>query len=196
LISGKLTQSLLEAFLPLIRQKRIVRLQCPPKTHNNTLDLAQYGFVPLARREYHYNSKTLLHIPNSSAFELKPIDNALLFDACMWKPLMLDIYQNFNHYLQHAIGFVLWDPLTKRVVSETHGVGADQLMEIATVTHPDYQNKQLASIICNHLINTRMQAGKNTIWSCDEHNIASGKVAEKQGMAEMIPYDFYIYKRI
>ncbi len=86
------------------------------------------------------------------------------------------------------------DAEKKLVSSEAHGVIAENLVEIGTVTHENYRGKQLSTIVCNNLIRNLVKKGLNPIWSCDKANIASWKVAEHQGMDDRMEYIFHTLK--
>lgn len=190
LIGGSIDINIFQEFFILLKSKKHVRLYCNEKTQ---IDFSTFGFSSIRRREYKYQGHKP-NIPiykNNTPYILKKIDNESTFDLCIWKTLMLEIYNTKENYLKNAIGFVLWDKVKQLVVSEIHGICSKQYTEIAAVTRENYRGQHLATILCNHFIHYVMKKGLQPIWSCDEQNIASWKVAERQQMKQVNGYKFY-----
>lgn len=104
---------------------------------------------------------------------------------------MTEIYGNKNNYLKSSIGFILWDAVKKQVASETHGVISRDLIEIGTITHEDYRNQGLSTIVCNHLLQVALKRKLRPVWTCDKTNLASNKVAQHLHMNDVKEYIFH-----
>ena len=58
---------------------------------------------------------------------------------------------------------------------------SDDEVDIGVETAPDYRHMGLASIAANQMIRCCFEEHKRPVWSCDEGNSASRKLAEKLG---------------
>lgn len=193
LIAGELSENIFQDFLLLLKQKKRVILLCEQKANSDQLNLLDYGFTIIPKREYKYKNITA-EIPtyrNKTNYILKQIKDEETFNLCIWKRLILDIYLDAKTYLKNGIGFILWDADKQLVVSEAHGICSKQFIEIVTVTHANYRGQNLSTIVCNHLIHYAIDKGLNPVWACNEDNVASWKVAEHQGMDKITKYSFY-----
>ena len=114
---------------------------------------------------------------------------------CLWKPLITDIFGNAENYLQNGIGFIFWDANNQMIASECHGISSNEFVEVGTITHENYRDQKLSTILCNHLIRYAIGTDLKPVWSCDQENLVSCKVAEKQGMGELIKYSFYTWSK-
>lgn len=193
IVAGEIDKNIFQDFLIPLKSKKSIKMQCEPSAHYKNFDLSEFGFTPILRREYKYKSNSL-NIPkfaNETGFIIKKIENEQIFDLCLWKSIMLDIYGSASNYLQNTMGYLLWDANQELVVSEAHGIRSKEWIEIATVTHEKYRGKKLSTIVCNHLIHEGIKQGLRPVWSSDENNIASWKAAEHQGMDVMTQYIFY-----
>lgn len=193
LMAGKVNKNIFQDFFVLLKQKRNVRLQYQPKTNIDQLNLLDFGFTIIPRREYKYKN-VYVEIPkyeNKTGYVLKQIKDEKTFNLCLWKQLILDIYLDAKTYLKNGTGFVLMDVEKQLVVSEAHGICSKKSLEIATVTDENFRGQNLATVVCNHLIHYALNKNLNPVWSCNETNIASCKVAEHQGMDEITKYSFY-----
>ncbi|MDO8954050.1 MAG: GNAT family N-acetyltransferase [Gammaproteobacteria bacterium] len=191
LTAGHLNEVLFQEFFVLLKQKCNVRLQCGLSVNYKPLKLLNFTSIP--RREYKYDMSALVipHYENQTPYILKPIKDKAMFNLCIWKKIMLETYLTPENYLKNAIGFVLWDADKQIVVSEAHGICSKHLVELVTVTHEKYRGQKLSTIVCNHLIHHAVSKGLHPVWSCNESNVASSRVAEHQGMKEITKYTFY-----
>ena len=182
-------------FFRLLEQKSLVKLVCPPSTHNNLFTFEDFGFVPVARLQYRY--KSIQPIPdyiNNTEYQLLPVTKKNIH-LCNWYALFISICGDMENYHKSCIGLILWDKDNERVASEAHGVVANDLVEIGTTTHEAYRGKKLSTIVCNRLIQDSIKQGLHPIWTCDESNMASRKVAEHQCMNHKTAYTFYTLKK-
>lgn len=194
LIAGNLSEHIFEDFFILLKQKQNVKLICDPRNNIDKLNFQDFGFTVIPRREYRYKNISL-GIPiyeNKTGYTLKQIKDERTFNLCIWKQLMLDIYGDVKTYIKNGAGFVLLDDEKQIVVSEAHGICSKQFIEIGTITHENYRGKNLSTIVCNHLIYYAIAQGLNPVWSCNEDNVASWKVAAHQGMDVIKEYNFYL----
>lgn len=187
-ITGDVNAKIFEEYYALLKQKRNVRLQYEAQEKK---DLLSYGFNLIPRREYKYIDEHVPLYENKTKYSLKRIDTTAMFELCLWKDLILDIYKNAQNYLKNGFGFILWDEEKQLVVSEAHGICSTKWLEVAAVTHENYRGQGLSTIVCNHLIHHAIQHNMRPVWGCNETNIASYKVAEHQGMHMVARYNFY-----
>jgi hypothetical protein len=196
-VAGKIDERIFQEFLPLLKEKERVSLAFDPTISVEHLHLPKLGFTPVARRQYQYKEIDLNKIPeykNENGLTLKKIADESTFDLCLWKSLITSFFGNTDHYLKHGIGFVLLDTINQRIASEAHGIASKELIEVGTITDETYRGKGLSTIVCSHLIRTAIKKGLHPVWTCDDANVASWKVAEKQGMDDMTKYTFHILK--
>lgn len=114
-----------------------------------------------------------------------------MFRRCLWFDLMRALLGGAQPFLQHAAALVMRDPLTGVIASESYVVSSWRYAEIGTITHPDYRGKGLSTVLCGQAIRWAASQGRVSIWSCDEANTASWRVAERLGMRAGTPYCFY-----
>jgi len=193
-VSGEVNEEIFLECFELLKKKQMVKLVVDP---NPQFDLSRFGFVTVSRRQYRYKDihGKIPQYDNNSSYLIKKIDDIETFNLCMWKPLMTDIFGSAENYLTNGIGFVLWDANNKIIASESHGIPSKEFIEIGTVTHENYRGQKLSTILCNHLIRHAIEKKLKPVWSCDEANVVSWKVAEKQGMDELIKYTFYTWSK-
>ncbi len=189
-MGGVLNDESLAQYINILKEKGFIKVAFEG---NAQLNLSPFGFVPVARRQYRYKDihARLPSYPNHTAFILKKIEEATTFQACIWYDFMLSLYGSIENYLHHGLGFVLWDTQNQRIASETHGILSHTLVEVATITHENYRNQNLSTILCNHFLKYAIAQGLHPTWSCDETNPASWRVAQKQGMDDESQYTFY-----
>lgn len=193
-IQGEINEEIFEECFKLLKKKPMVKLVVEP---NPQLDLAKFGFLSVSRRQYRYRDihSKIPQYENNSSYLIKKIEDIETFNLCLWKPLMTSIFGSAENYLKHGIGFILWDSNNKIIASESHGIPSKELVEVGTVTHENYRNQKLSTILCNHLIRHAIEKKLKPVWSCDDANFISWKVAEKQGMDELIKYTFYNWNK-
>lgn len=189
-LKGEINEETFQPCLELLKKKQIIKLAFEPMPQ---FDLSKYGFVPVARRQYRYkniHSKIPIY-ENDSRYLIKKIEDIETYNLCLWKSLMTDIFGGIENYLKNGIGFILWDTDNQMIASEVHGIPSNEFIEVATITHENYRGQKLSTILCNHLIRYAIQKNLKPVWSCDEKNFISWKVAEKQNMDELIRYTFH-----
>jgi RimJ/RimL family protein N-acetyltransferase len=108
---------------------------------------------------------------------------------------MTDIFGSAENYLSNGIGFIFWDVNNQIIASESHGIPSKEFIEIGSITHENYRGQKLSTVLCNHLIRYAIQENLKPVWSCDEENLISWKVAEKQGMDDLIRYTFHTWTK-
>lgn len=191
-LKGDINEEEFAECMQILKQKQTVKLFFEPDPQ---FDLAKLGFVPLLRRQYRY--KNIHHnmpiFENNSGYLLKKIEDLETFDLCLWKPLLIGFFGTAENFLKNGIGYILWDAQHKIIASEAYGIPSKKFVEVGTITHELYRGKKLSTILCNHLIRNAIQKGLQPIWTCDDANLFSWKVAEKQGMDEKIQYIFYTW---
>ncbi len=189
-MSGEANEKIFQACLKLLKHKQKINLVVKPTL---PFDLLQFGFVPVARRQYRYKD-THGKIPlyeNNTNYLIKKIEDIETYNLCLWKPLMTAIFGSAENYLQNGVGYIFWDTHKQMIASESHGIPSKEFIEVGTITHENYRGQKLSTILCNHLIRDAIKRNLKPVWSCDDENVASWKVAEKQGMDELIKYTFH-----
>jgi hypothetical protein len=191
-VTGEVSENIFQECFELLKEKQIVKLVVEP---NPQFDLSRFGFVPVSRRQYRYKDihSKIPQYENGSSYLVKKIENIETFELSMWKSLMTAIFGSAENYLKNGMGFILWDSNNKIIASESHGIPSKELIEVGTITHENYRGQKLSTILCNHLIRHAIEKKLNPVWSCDDANFISWKVAEKQGMDELIKYTFYTW---
>jgi GNAT superfamily N-acetyltransferase len=190
-IKGNLNEIVFKECLTLLKQKQMIKLVLEPHPKFN---LSRYGFVPVSRRQYRYkniNNKIPVY-ENNSGYQIIKIEDIKTFNLCMWKTLITGFFGSAENYLKNGIGFILWDSKNQIIASESHGIPSKKFIEVGTITHEKYRGQKLSTILCNHLIRYAAQNGLQSVWTCDEVNTISWKVAEKQGMDELHHYTFFV----
>lgn len=193
-ISGLLNPTIFAEFYNILKTKDNVKLVCEEQSHENLINFSSYGFQSVARVQYRFrdiNSQAVKSYENNTRYVLCPITEKSILDSCLWKNLVVSIFGSSNNYLEKGAGFVLQDPKDQQVASESHGVIGGDLIEIGTITHHDHQSRGLSTIVCNELIRSAIKKGLHPIWTCDQANTPSNRVAQHQGMDEVKPYTFY-----
>lgn len=192
-IKGRVDEERFIACLKLLEQKPIVKLVFDPSP---AFDLLKYGFLTTPRRQYSYKNTNKLPVhENTSRYIIKKIDNEKLFDTCLWKSVVVDMFGSFNNYLKHGMGFIFWDDDNNMNASEVHGVPSNEYIEIGTITNEKYRGQQLSTILSNHIIRYAIKKNLKPMWTCDEENFISWKVAERQGFDELTRYTFYTWSK-
>ena len=191
-IAGKLSKEMFKHFLKLLIDKPLVKLVCPLAAYDGNFTLTDFGFEQTARLQYQYQDTRLItHVENNSRYKLMRVEDEKTFNSCNWFSFMSSLFSSPDAYLKTGISLILYDTTKNVVASEAHGIIADNVVEIGAVTHEDYRNQGLSTIVCNKLIQDCIKKGLNPIWTCDTNNIASRKVAERQGMEVKIEYIFH-----
>lgn len=193
-ISGEINEKIFEKCFKILSQKPVIKLVLNPQPKIN---ISELGFVPVSRRQYRYTD-THNKIPiytNHSGFLIKKIDDAETFNLCIWKSLMTDIFGSVENYLKNGIGFILWDEDKHVIASESHGIPSKEFIEVGSITNENYRRQKLSTILCNHLISYALKKELKPVWSCDDANFISWKVAEKQGMDNLIRYTFHTWTK-
>ncbi|HAT8860267.1 TPA: GNAT family N-acetyltransferase [Legionella pneumophila subsp. pneumophila] len=194
-IAGEFNREVFTNFLLILKEKVFVKLICPFSSTKEQINLTAYGFEPIERLQYRYKDGSKIQdCAGNSEFDLIPVHSEETFSLCNWYSFMTSMYGNPENYLKNCIGLTLWDREKRRVASEAHGVIAENLIEIGTITNEEYRGKHLSTIVCNKLIRESIKQGLHPIWTCDKANIASWKVAENQGMDDKMEYTFYSFK--
>jgi GNAT superfamily N-acetyltransferase len=190
-ISGVIDEATFQDCFHIIKEKPIIKLVFDPLPLFN---IAKYGFKPVPRRQYrykHFSDSIPIYKNHNEDLVIQKIEDSYMFNLCIWKPLMVDIFGSSQNYLRKGIGFVLWDSRNELVACECHGIPSKEFMEVLVITHEKYTRRGLATILCNHLIHVAIDKGLKPVWSCNEDNVFSWRAAEKQGMDELIKYNFY-----
>lgn len=154
-------------------------------------DAAWYGLMPISRRQYRYGAACPPEIEITSGFQVLPVANTLLFRRCQWSGFMSSILGSEANFMERASAFVLVDRRSDAIASEAFAIRSRGFAEIATVTSPAYQGRGLSTLLCNQLVQWVMARDVQPIWSCDETNAASWRVAEKLGMDRTVSYTFF-----
>jgi hypothetical protein len=162
------------------KPSRYLYLGAPPmldffEVKYNIINMVQF-FLPDSEKE---NIKTH-HLSVPKPYFLSSISNDN-FNRCNWYELLTRIFGDEKSYFKYAKGYCISDG--DKIISESHtGYISDNKFEIATVTVPEYQKKNLSYIVCLRLLNDYMQVGQyHPVWSCEERNTASMAVAKKLG---------------
>lgn len=191
-LAGEITKELLQKCLALLEGKQLIKLVIEPVP---LFDVSILGLTSCLRRQYKGIPRELPIYANSNSYLIKKIINHATFDLCQWKPLITDIFGSAENYFKNGLGFIFWDTTHQKVVSEAHGIPSKTLLEIGTITHANYRGQQLSTLLCNHLIRYAIERQLIPVWSCDEDNIGSWKVAEKQGWTHFRHYIFHTLAR-
>ncbi|KVO12957.1 hypothetical protein WL60_30455 [Burkholderia ubonensis] len=115
----------------------------------------------------------------------------MLFRRCQWSGFMSSILGSEANFMERASAFVLVDKDSDTIASEAFAIRSRGFAEIAVVTNPIYQGRGLSTLLCSQLVRWLMDRDLQPIWSCDETNAASWRVAEKLGMDLSVPYTFF-----
>lgn len=108
---------------------------------------------------------------------------------------MIGLYGSSENFLKHGLGYVLWDNEQQLIVCESYGIHTQKWMELGSITRENYRGQGLSTILCNHIIRKSIEMGLMPVWTCEIANIASCKIAENNGMNEIIEYSFSVWKR-
>lgn len=195
-IGGELNDQVFAEFICLLKEKGNLKLVCESSSHDNKINCIQYGFQPIARVQYRYTNVVpeIKLYPNDINYIIQEIKDEETLSKCIWGSFLTEIYGSKKNYLKSSIGFIFWDVEKKQVVSEAHGVISKDLIEIGTITHEDYRNQGLSTIICNHLVQVALKRKLQPLWTCDETNLASNRVAQHLGMDDRHQYIFHTLK--
>ncbi|WP_175003995.1 GNAT family N-acetyltransferase [Burkholderia lata] len=154
-------------------------------------DAARYGLAPVARRQYQYIGACPQDVENTSGYQVLPVESTLLFRQCQWSGFMASIFGSEANFMERASALVLFDQDSNAIVSEAFAIRSRGFAEIAAVTNPIYQGRGLSTLLCGQLVQWMMDRDLQPIWSCDETNAASWRVAEKLGMDLSLTYTFF-----
>ncbi|WP_157648116.1 GNAT family N-acetyltransferase [Burkholderia ubonensis] len=154
-------------------------------------DAARHGLAPVSRRQYRYVCACPPEIENHSGYQVLPVANTLLFRRCQWSSFMSSILGSEANFMERASAFVLVDQDSDTIASEAFAIRSRGFAEIAVVTNPIYQGRGLSTLLCSQLVQWLMDRDLQPIWSCDETNAASWRVAEKLGMDLSVSYTFF-----
>lgn len=190
-IGGKMGPDHFEAlFATVLKPMPLLKICCD----DNFFNLTSFGFKPVQRRQYRFSelNPSLPSWDTPPDLEIKQIESMALFAKTQWFNFISQFYLDSEDFLLKGLGFVLWDDAKHCVASEAFALITHEWAEIATITHEDYRRQQLSTLLCNHLIHALLKQKLRPIWSCEEDNIASWKIAERQGMDERIDYIFQV----
>ena len=192
-IAGSPDQTILSDFIRLLNQKGDVKLVYELPVTDVAANLDRFGFSSVARRQYCYKNDVSIisQYENKSSYVLKQLTDVSMLDLCIWSSLVIGLCGTADNYLKYGLCFILWDEQTQQVVSEAHGIASKNSIEVGTMTRESYRGKGLSTIVVNALIQEARKRHLKPVWTCDEANVASWKVAEHQGMDEMTSYTFY-----
>jgi len=193
-IIGDINEEIFQECFKLLKNKQVIKLALEP---NPQFDLSKFGFVPVSRRQYRYkdiNGK-IPRYENNTNYLIKKIEDVETYNLCLWNPLITDIFGSAENYLQNGIGFIFWDASNQMIASESHGIPSKEFIEVGSITHEKYREQKLSTILCNHLIRYVIERNLRPVWSCDEENLFSWKVAEKQGMDDLVKYTFHTWTK-
>ncbi|RXV65055.1 GNAT family N-acetyltransferase [Burkholderia stabilis] len=154
-------------------------------------DAPSYGLVPVPRRQYRYVAAFPPAAENTSGYHVLPVVDEMLFRRCRWSEFIGSILGGVANFHERATVFVLWDPHTNEIVSEAFAIRSRRFVEIAATTSPSHQGRGLSTLLCNQLVHWVMVRKLQPVWSCDEINAASWRIAEKLGMDSKISYTFF-----
>lgn len=190
-IAGNLNKEIFEEFYNVLKEKELVKLVC----ESNQIDFSQYGFMLIPRLQYRYKLQEANIYENTSNYSLEEINSQETLNKCTWGAFIAAIYGNASNYLNSSMGFILWDPVKKQVASEAHAIIGKNLIEIGTITHENYRGQGLSTIVCNQVIRLGIKKGLHPIWTCDQSNVSSNKIAQHQGMDEVTSYIFHTLQK-
>ena len=188
-ISGDTVQASEETLNILIANKPIKLIY----DINNAPHFSLDSFEKINRIQFYYPENSFAKCKQfmsqtPTGFEIRPIDNEL-FKKSNWYNYLLLFYGSIENYVKNGFGYCLVKE--GQIISEAHAcyVGGG-MVETGSVTHEDYRNNNLATIVRAHLINECLSRHLIPISSCDEANIGSARVSQKLGFKEQLRYQF------
>lgn len=116
-----------------------------------------------------------------------------LLEQCLWREQVDLAYGgNISRFLQN--GFGLCAVREGSVICEAYALfwGAGSV-EIGVFVHEDFRGRNLAAIICAHMIQHCEARGYSAYWTCERTNGASQSVARKLGFKLEAEYDWLRY---
>jgi len=192
--SGRISRIIWGDFLSVLSfLKNSVKLECSFGIRNELLSMARKRKAMLNTRiQFLYSPAVMRFNPSEipDGLELKPI-TATTVSKCGWiKPIFLPTYSTTQKYLDNTYGFCLIDKSTDKVVSEAHAVLGDRSVTLGIMTHPEYRRMGFATLVCKKLIGYCLDRGLAIIWSSDNSNEGSKKLARKLGFKAMFLYNY------
>lgn len=115
-----------------------------------------------------------------------------LFMRCLWSSEMIMAYGTSENFLMHAFGFCLM--YDDEICCESYAsFRAADRYEIGVITPEAYRRRGYAHMTCAYLAKKCAQSGYQTIWSCDQENVASVATARKLGYQIQREYQILLY---
>ncbi|MFI1569118.1 GNAT family N-acetyltransferase [Streptomyces sp. NPDC020490] len=94
-----------------------------------------------------------------------------IFHRLNWRDPVLDIFGTMENYLSHGYGVCMLS--NNIVVAESHGVIGGGLVELGSITHPEYRRRSFSSITMSEAIRHGARLGLAPVTSMDVENRAS-----------------------
>ncbi|MBR4510985.1 MAG: GNAT family N-acetyltransferase [Ruminococcus sp.] len=126
------------------------------------------------QREFNVTSTTL-----PSEFSIRRFDDEL-FDSVTGRITPRFSWRSYDEFMKNGFGFCVLHNGIPASWAFSAAVSDDEV-DIGVETAPDYRHMGLASIAANQMIRCCFEEHKRPVWSCDEGNSASRKLAEKLG---------------
>lgn len=154
-----------------------------------------FGLAGVPRRLYRHDAVCPAAAPAElrryGRLEILRLADEAMFRRCLWFELIGSLLGGTEPQLEHFAALALWDSSRGIIASEAYVVCSRRYAEIGTITHPDYRGRGLSTVLCGQAMRWAAGRGRVSIWSCDEANTASWRVAEKLGMQAGPPYRFF-----
>ncbi len=171
-LSGPLSPALLGEVDGIIGDRSPVRL-----VHSNWVleepaeDFHRFGFKRAERIQLSIPGVQAgdyrVHDRVPDGFTLKRV-NAEIFNRLNWRDPVLDIFGTMENYLSRGYGFcILSDGI---VAAESHGVIGGGLVELGSITHPEYRRRGFSSITMSESIRHGARMGLAPVTSMDVEN--------------------------
>jgi GNAT superfamily N-acetyltransferase len=189
-LAGSLDRKLVATVISRLRRDRIVtialsaadplRALLPPDPDITGVEIDFADRAPEVDLE--------LFITSPPGFHLARIDQELL-PRCIWSPWMT---AGLATALDQGLGYCILD--SEQVVAESFaGPVVDGMLEMAAITHPDYQRRGLAAIVCARTIQECERLGHRTWWNTSLRNVASAELARKLGYRTEHHFDYFAW---
>lgn len=191
LIGGEVDQATAAAMLASLRGRDDFSLVVPATAAWSPWLERQPGLQWVARRHFSGEGGRLTRQTQALAqppagYTLAPLDAARLPQAAA-RDALLAIFGSVAAYTAHGFGRAL--VRDEQVVSEAYGgFVSESQAELGTLTRVDSRGHGLATVVCAAAMGAGVARGLQPTWSCDEENLAAGRVAEKLGLEEDPPY--------
>lgn len=125
--------------------------------------------------------------------EVRILD-AETFARCRWRTDMVETFGSPDRYLAESVGTCI--VRDGEVVAEAHAAFlAPGVAEIGAITAVSDRGRGLAPVVVARLVTELAARSLSTVWSCDQENAASARVARKLGYARERPYLLLDYLR-